>query len=156
QLVIGFVQPDDSKSGQVERPPHPIEASASSSPLPQSLSAPPQDFAMLEENFVARIGRTRVTVGSLVHTVEGGNCPLVLPSSHLPRAFVRPCTYLAEAFATPRWHLSGSAMAPVDAPRTTMVTSAAPNERLASRVMFFPHSFVHVWCPGIFVPASGS
>jgi hypothetical protein len=140
QLAIGFVQPDDSKSGQLVRVPQPIEASGSSSALPQTLSMPPHDFAMLDDSLVPRIVRIVVTVGWLAHTVVGGNWPLVFPSSHLSSVFVRPCTYLADALANARWHLSGSATAAVDTPRTIVAISAATNERRAWLVMSFPPS----------------
>jgi hypothetical protein len=141
QLLMAFVQPDDSKSGQLETLPHPIEARESSSPpAPQILSAPPHAFAMLEASFVPAVAIVAAALGSLVQTVEGRNCPLVLPSSHLSRAFVRPCTYLADAFASPRSHLMGSAKAVADAPTTAESRSAATNERPAWLVMFSPPS----------------
>jgi hypothetical protein len=141
QLLMAFVQPDDSKSGQLETLPQPIEASESSSPpAPQILSAPPHDLAMLDPSFVAAVASVAAALGSVVQTVEGGNCPLVLPSSHLSRAFVRACTYLAEAFANPRSHLIGSALAVVEAPTTADTSSATTNERLAWLVMSSPPS----------------
>jgi hypothetical protein len=139
QLLIAFVHPDDSKSGQLEMF-QPIEARESSSPLPQILSAPPHAFAMLEASFVPAIAIVADALASAVQTVDGGNWPFVFPSSHLSRAFVRPCTYLADAFARPRSHLIGSALAAVDAPTTAVITNTATNDRLDWLVMFSPPS----------------
>src|SRR5258705_1053442 len=132
QLAIAFVHPEDSKSGQLGTLPHPIEPSGSSSALPQILSAPPQALAMLPLSFRSSFVNIAVTLGSVGQFVAGGNCPLVLPCSHLSRALARPCTYLAEAFARLRWHLSGSAE-----PFAAMVSDIAAATVPASKVRVF-------------------
>src|SRR5262245_53620079 len=107
QLLIAFKQPLLSKSGQNDG--HPIEPTGMSSPLPQILSAPPQDFPMLPWSFVASVPSTADVLSSEVQTVVGGSDPFAFAPSHFWRAFVRPWTYFADAFARSRSHLSASA-----------------------------------------------
>jgi hypothetical protein len=130
QLLIAFRQPLLSKSGQNDG--HPIEPSGMSSPLPQILSSPPHDFAMLPWSFVAStpVGPTSEAVfGSVMQFVDGGSEPFTLAPSHFCSALVRPCTYFAEAFARSRSHLSASARAvaapPASRPTATMALTSA-------------------------------
>src|SRR5258708_6610305 len=102
QSAIAFVQPDDSKSGQLGTLPHPIDPSGSSAAGPKVLPAPRQALPMLPLSFRSNFANMAVTLGSLRQSVVGGNCPFVLPCSHLSSALARPCTYLAEAFARSR------------------------------------------------------
>src|SRR6185436_1934931 len=134
QLPIAPVQPDDSKSGQLPMS-QPIEASESSSPLPQVLSAPPHDFAMLEASEASSLTWVATTFASVRQSVVGGNWPFVLPCSHLLIALVRPCTYLADALLNPRWHLTGSA--PASSAVRKSPTAAAP-ATIKPRVLMLP------------------
>jgi len=130
QLTIGFRQPLLSKSGQNAG--HPIEPTGMSSPLPQILSSPPQDFAMLPWSFVAStpVGPISPAVfGSVMQFVDGGSDPFAFAPSHFCSALVRPCTYFADAFARSRSHLRASAREVVAPParsptETRTLTSA--------------------------------
>ena len=129
QLLMEFVQPNAgvSKSGHCAG--QPIAAIESSSPLPQILSAPPHDLAMLEESFEEMTPSSMAVFASVVHTVLGGNWPFVLPLSHLSRSFARPWTYFAEPLARPRLHLSTSARASGAVPRSTIIAANAITNR---------------------------
>ncbi len=131
QFAIGFKQPLLSKSGQNDG--HPYEATEGSSPLPQILSAPPQDFAMLPWSFVASmpVGPISPAVfGSVMQFVDGGSDPFAFAPSHFCSALVRPWTYFAEAFARSRSHLRVSARAVVAPPaRSPTVTKALTSAR---------------------------
>ena len=103
QLLIAFRQPLLSKSGQLDG--HPIAPTGMSSPLPQILSSPPHDFAMLPASFVARMPlgpMSDAVFGSVMQFVDGGSDPFAFAPSHFWSALVRPCTYFAEALAKSR------------------------------------------------------
>src|SRR5436190_11954318 len=127
QLLIALRQPLLSKSGQKDG--HPMLPSDSSSPpAPQVLSAPPQDLLMLPLSFPASVVSTVDVFGSVMQFVDGGSEPFTFAPSHFCSALVRPCTYLADALARSRSHLTGSArtvVAPVSSPTMTKALTSA-------------------------------
>src|SRR5215470_5083309 len=131
QLVMACTQPEFAKSGQVETEPQPIEASVSSSALPQILSAPPHAPAIVSVSLLARAPSTGWVFGSLVQTCVAGSLPFVLASSHFCNAFARFCTYVADCLAIPSLHFTASAAASCStASATTSVIATATRTRV--------------------------
>src|SRR5262249_4163459 len=136
QLLMALVQEPFSKLGQAVTEPQPIDASGSSSPVPQIWSAPPQRALMPCWSFACARDRSGAVIGSVWQSVFAGRRPAALASSHLPGALSADWRNLEESFAMARWHRRGSLRAGFGARSARAGTSRRVRRRifLTSRV----------------------
>jgi len=129
QLLTAMLQAPFSRLGQLVIEPHPIDASESSSPVPQIPSAPPQWALRRRWSFACALAMRSAVIESAWQSEFAATCPRTLPSSHLPSAFIFDWMNFEDSFAIERWHLRGSPRTGLAAKSSTCVASTTVAER---------------------------